>query len=110
MPAAALAPADFRHRFLSAHDRHSAIHQDQVIVHEAQHLQRFATVGGDIGAQPEAFQDAHRDPLVDDVVVRHQYAGRRNLRGVAAAIIDLFGERDQRLGSAFGPRARQCLE
>lgn len=73
--------ADFASRAIAIEFRHLAIHQNQVVHAVTGHPHRFQAVGGDIHYGSALLQQTDGDPLIHNVVLRHQYpetaTGRR---------------------------------
>src|SRR5262249_52920519 len=99
------ATTDFRGGFVAVHDRHLAIHENDVVGAGLDHVYSFLTVGSDIGAAAETLEQTHRDHLVDLVVFDDQDARRAPIGldgGRGASRHDGFGKgmaSDQRAGA-----------
>lgn len=61
--------------------RHLAVHQDQFVRRRAMQVQRLPAVAGDFNGATELFQHAHRDLLIDRIVIGHEYpfSGQRRI-------------------------------
>ncbi len=64
---------------VAVHVRHLAVHEDEVVGEQVEHLDRLLAVGGHVHAAPELFQHSHGHFLVCDVVLRQEHAGTEDL-------------------------------
>jgi hypothetical protein len=72
--AGALTPADLGGRLVAVHLGHPAVHQHGPVGAALRHRHRLTAVLGDVGVVAEPAEDAHRDDLVEHVVLDQQHA------------------------------------
>ena len=66
--------ADPDRRLEAVELRHVAVHEEKVVLDALHRVDRLEAVGGDVGAMAELGEHAHRDLLIDLVVLHHEHA------------------------------------
>ena len=83
--------ADLPRGCVAIHLRHLAIHEDQVVGQNAEHLYRLPAIRRQVRADAELFEHARGNLLVHDIVFRHQHPYRHAAEANRQSGAHLFG-------------------